>query len=103
VAGGGDPHRIGSAEGKGPGGGLSPFAYYVDSLFSRSEHPDANATDQTVRVRIRHSHRDRRLSKTAICSGWPDKGPIVANCLEGTGHGYSAADGENRKRRVEWT
>src|ERR1700730_12355354 len=27
----------------------SPFAYYVDSLF-RSDHPDANATDQNVRV-----------------------------------------------------
>ena len=68
----------------------NPFAYYVDSLF-RSDHPDANASDQEVRAET------TRILTTGIRNGdVPAGDKIYLAQLVATRTGVSQADAEKR-------
>jgi hypothetical protein len=68
----------------------NPFAYYVDSLF-RSDHPDANASDQEVRAET------TRIFATGIRNGdVPAGDKTYLAQLVATRTGVSQADAEKR-------
>jgi hypothetical protein len=68
----------------------NPFAYYVDSLF-RSDHPDANASDQQVRAET------TRIFATGIRNGdVPAGDKTYLAQLVATRTGVSQADAEKR-------
>ena len=81
----------GAAEGSGHAAVQeNPFAYYVDGLF-RSDHPDANASDQEVRAET------TRILATGIKNGdVPAGDKIYLAQLVATRTGVSQADAEKR-------
>ena len=80
----------GAHEGVSPG---NPSAYYVDSLF-RSDHPNANTTDQDVRAEA------NRILAIGIRSGVPTGDQAYLAQLVAARTGLSQADAEKRVAEV---
>jgi hypothetical protein len=85
------PIASGAAEGAGQ---ENPFAYYVDSLF-RSDHPNANATDQDLRAET------TRILATGIWNGdVPAGDKTYLALLVAARTGLSQAESEKRVNDV---